>query len=105
MSGIETTRLLAEMQRLAATATQSPAAAETPGGASFADLLQASIDGVNKAQATAAEMAAAFERGDASAALPDVMVALEKASVSFQAMTEVRNRLVSAYQEIMSMPM
>ena len=29
MSGIETTRLLAEMQRLAATATQSPAAAET----------------------------------------------------------------------------
>jgi len=36
--------------------------------------------------------------------LPEVMIALQKASLSFQAMTEVRNRLVSAYQDIMNMP-
>jgi len=35
---------------------------------------------------------------------PEVMIALQKANLSFQAMTEVRNRLVSAYQEIMNMP-
>jgi flagellar hook-basal body complex protein FliE len=50
-------------------------------------------------------MAAALERGDMNASLPEVMIALQKASLSFQAMTEVRNRLVSAYQEIMNMPM
>jgi len=32
------------------------------------------------------------------------MITMEKASVSFQAMTQVRNRLLSAYQDIMNMP-
>jgi flagellar hook-basal body complex protein FliE len=103
MSGVEMTRLLAEMQRLAATADSRPseAAAESSG---FADLLQSSIEAVNRAQSSATEMAAALERGDQSVALPEVMIAMQKASLSFQAMTEVRNRLVSAYQEIMNMP-
>lgn len=103
MSGVEMTRLLSEMQRLAATAESRPSASahETSG---FADLLQSSIDAVNRAQASASDMATALERGDKSVALPEVMIAMQKASLSFQAMTEVRNRLVSAYQEIMNMP-
>jgi flagellar hook-basal body complex protein FliE len=104
MSGIDAARLLAEMQRLAASAGTQSAPAEAPNGQGFADLLKASIDGVNRAQTTAADMAAALERGDASIGLPEVMIALQKASLSFQAMTEVRNRLVNAYQEIMNMP-
>jgi flagellar hook-basal body complex protein FliE len=97
------TRLLGEMQRLAATAESRPEqrTSETTG---FAELLQSSIQAVNDAQATASDMAAALERGDRSVALPEVMIALQKASLSFQAMTEVRNRLVNAYQEIMNMP-
>jgi flagellar hook-basal body complex protein FliE len=59
---------------------------------------------VNETQTSAAEMAAALERGDQAVALPEVMIALQKASLSFQAMTEVRNRLVNAYQEVMNMP-
>jgi flagellar hook-basal body complex protein FliE len=35
---------------------------------------------------------------------PRASAATQKASLSFQAMTEVRNRLVNAYQEIMNMP-
>ena len=103
MSGVEMTRLLAEMRQLAATAESRP---ETVTGESggFADLLKASIDAVNETQNTASQMAAAFERGESSVALPEVMVALQKASLSFQAMTEVRNRLVTAYQEVMNMP-
>ena len=62
------------------------------------------IDAVNEAQSSASEMAAALERGDKSVTLPEVMIALQKASLSFQAMTEVRNRLVNAYQEVMNMP-
>ena len=103
MNGIPMTQLLAEMQRLATSAeARSP---DSPTGAQgFGDLLKASIDAVNGAQTKAADMAAALERGDASVALPEVMIALQKASLSFQAMTEVRNRLVNAYQEIMNMP-
>jgi len=97
------TRMLAEMQRLAATtdARRETVTQETGG---FAELLQSSIDAVNRAQNTATDMATALERGDKSVTLPEVMIALQKASLSFQAMTEVRNRLVSAYQEVMSMP-
>jgi flagellar hook-basal body complex protein FliE len=103
MSGVEMTRALAEMQRLAASAESRPteSSAESRG---FGELLKASMDAVNQAQTTAQDMAAALERGDASVGLPEVMIALQKASLSFQAMTEVRNRLVNAYQEIMNMP-
>lgn len=105
MSDFGIDRVLAEMRRLAAQAdglgTREAATAE---GGSFAELLEASIEQVNAAQAGAAEMAAAFERGEDGVSLPEVMIALQKASLSFQAMTEVRNRLVNAYQEIMNMP-
>jgi flagellar hook-basal body complex protein FliE len=103
MSGVEMTRLLAEMQRLAASAESRPSevAGDSQG---FAALLKSSIDTVNNAQATATEMAAALERGDKSVNLPEVMIAWQKAGLSFQAMTEVRNRLVNAYQEVMNMP-
>lgn len=105
MNEIRMTELLAEMQRLAASAGANPAPADAPqNGEGFSALLQASIDGVNQAQMSAGEMAAAFERGEADVSLPEVMLALQKASLSFQAMTEVRNQLVSAYQEIMNMP-
>ena len=105
MSDIRMTELLAEMQRLAASAGPNALPTEpAPGGEGFAALLKASIDGVNQAQASARDIAAAFERGDADVSLPEVMLALQKASLSFQAMTEVRNQLVSAYQEIMNMP-
>ena len=105
MTTIDPTKLnelLAEMQRLAATAQGADAAAAPDGD--FAALLKTSIEKVNEAQSSASEMAAAFERGDAGVSLPEVMVALQKASLSFQAMTEVRNQLVNAYQEIMNMP-
>jgi flagellar hook-basal body complex protein FliE len=93
--------LLAQMQRLSESA--EGAAPNAPEG-DFAALLKTSIEKVNEAQSSASEMAAAFERGDAGTSLPEVMIALQKASLSFQAMTEVRNQLVNAYQEIMNLP-
>ena len=53
---------------------------------------------------TAARFANAFEVGQSGVDLTDVMIASQKASVSFQAMTQVRNKLVQAYQDIMQMP-
>jgi len=74
------------------------------GRTSFGDILKTAVDGVNDAQADAKKLAVAYEQGDSSIDLPQVMIAAEKASVSFQAMTQVRNRLVSAYEDIMKMP-
>ena len=103
MNDIDVTTLMTEMRRLAEQAqSQATTASPTEGG--FAQLLRESVEGVNEAQMSAAEMAEAFDRGDVDVSLPEVMIALQKASLSFQAMTEVRNRLVSAYQEIMNMP-
>ena len=49
-------------------------------------------------------MAAAYETGDKSVDLTKVMLEVQKASLAFRAMTEVRNKLVDAYREVMSMP-
>lgn len=71
---------------------------------SFANMLKNGIDQVNSTQQRAGELATAFERGVPGVELPDVMLEMQKANVSFRALTEVRNRFVSAYQEIMNMP-
>jgi len=48
-------------------------------------------------------MKTAFETGDPNVDIPEVMVAIQKASLSFEAITEVRNKLLSAYQDVMNM--
>lgn len=71
---------------------------------SFASVMKQGLDAVNQAQARAADVATKFEQGVPGVELPQVMLEMQKASVSFRAVTEVRNRFVSAYQEIMNMP-
>jgi flagellar hook-basal body complex protein FliE len=71
---------------------------------SFANVLKQGLDQVNQAQKSANSLATQFERGVPGIELPQVMLEMQKASVSFRALTEVRNRFVSAYQEIMNMP-
>ena len=48
-------------------------------------------------------MAANFAAGDGNTNLQDVMISLQKANISFQEMVQVRNKLVSAYQDVMNM--
>jgi flagellar hook-basal body complex protein FliE len=103
MNDIDTSKLLMEMQQMAAQARQLDSGREAEPG-QFSQLLASSIDKVNESQQSAASMAEAFERGADDVTLAEVMISMQKASLSFQAMTEVRNRLVSAYQEIMNMP-
>jgi flagellar hook-basal body complex protein FliE len=83
-------------------AGQVPASASTE-GPDFAALLKASLDQVNATQQDSANLAKAFEQGDSNANLQEVMVSLQKANISFQAMVQVRNKLVSAYHEVMGM--
>jgi flagellar hook-basal body complex protein FliE len=70
----------------------------------FSDLLQQAVNSVNETQLRAGEMQRAYELGDEGVDITQVMIQMQKASVSFEAMTQVRNRLISAYQDIMNMP-
>jgi flagellar hook-basal body complex protein FliE len=69
----------------------------------FADVLKSSLDQVNDSQKAAAKMSQSFALGDNSVNLSDVMIAGQKASISFQTSIQVRNKLVSAYRDIMTM--
>ena len=75
------------------------------GVSEFGKLLQKGLDSVNQTQQSANTLATQFEKGVPGVELPQVMLEMQKASVSFRALTEVRNRLVNAYQEIMNMPL
>ena len=71
---------------------------------SFANVMKQGLDQVNQTQQRAADLAVQFERGVPGIELPQVMLEMQKASVSFRAVTEVRNKFVDAYQTIMNMP-
>lgn len=105
INGID--QVLAEMRRLTAAAQSSPAvearSVQSP-GEDFSNLLKQSIDQVNDTQKAASSLSGAFSAGDPNVDVTEVMIALQKSGVAFQAMTEVRNKLVQAYQDIMSMP-
>ena len=71
--------------------------------ADFSALLRTAVDSVSELQSDASARADAFVRGETKD-LVGVMVAQQKSSVAFQALTQVRNRVVSAYQDLMNMP-
>jgi flagellar hook-basal body complex protein FliE len=69
----------------------------------FASVLKSSIDQVNQSQQQAQSLTTDFELGKPGVQLHEVMIGMSKASVQFQQMVQVRNKLVSAYQDIMNM--
>lgn len=97
--------LVAELQRLAKQANGQTSVASPPAeAADFATLLSTAINKVNTLQQAAQQLATSFEQGDTDSDLADVMVALQKANIGFQTLTQVRNKLVRAYQDVMNMP-
>lgn len=109
MSSMQIQQVLAEMRALQARATGAPSSSPTtdvPGTAQptdFAALMKSSIDQISSMQNQATSMAAAYESGDKSVDLTKVMLQVQKASLAFHAMTEVRNKLVDAYTTVMGM--
>ena len=99
--------LLAQMRQMieqtqgSTTQTTEKIPAHSPD--SFANLLKSAVNTVNSSQQQAESLAVAFQKGDPNVQMSEVMMSLQKANISFQAMVEVRNKLVNAYQEIMNM--
>ena len=122
MTQIDVNSLLAQMRTLSAQLEPGAAAAPVVGDSkpteSFGNLLKQSIAEVAQTQNQAQQMSAAFDRGDPGTDLPQIMAECptrilmvsahaddRQIDLSFRAMTEVRNKLVSAYQDIMNMPL
>lgn len=119
MSAIDTQRLLMEMRAVAQQAQlggsnsiqPAPGTADVESlvdtsGAStdFAGLMRQAIDKVNEQGQASDMMKERLEMGDPNVELSEVMIQAQKASLAFQAMTQVRNKLVEAYKDVMSMP-
>lgn len=108
---IDTSRIEAMVAQLRAAGARANPAADSPlqakqatGGVDFQSALKSSLDQVNHAQLQSQHLAQRFEMGDPSVSLSDAMISLQKSSIALQQTVQVRNKLVQAYQEIMSMP-
>jgi flagellar hook-basal body complex protein FliE len=125
VGGIDSNRIEAMMAQLKAAATKPAAPSLGPGGlgglggiggignaapvnegpskVSFSDALKTSLEQVSNSQKTAEDLGKRFAMGDDSVSLSDTMIAMQKSTIAFQATVQVRNKLVSAYHEIMNM--
>jgi len=103
MSDMQIQNVLAQMRALSARAAGGAESAAATQGADFASMLKQSLDQVNAAQQEASQLATRFEQGAPDVSLAEVMVSSQKASLGFEAVTQVRNRVIAAYQEIMNM--
>jgi len=95
---------------IGAASSTLPLALTPPGGnvaagkkGDFSAALNQALEQVSLKQNQADDYAKRFQMGDSNVSLEKTMVALQTANISFQAMVQVRNRVVSAYQDIMNM--
>jgi flagellar hook-basal body complex protein FliE len=105
MSSMQIQQVLAEMRALQAR-TSGISSEIAPSGAQpadFASLLKDSVDHIATMQNQATALADAYETGDKSVDLTKVMLEVQKAGLAFHAMTEVRNKLIDAYTQVMNM--
>jgi len=118
INAIDSTRIQAMLEQLK-TAAQKPAVDTTTAAGSalskvqqpksapkvdFAEALKSSLNQVNQMQVDSESLSKNFAMGDDKVSLSDVMITGQKANIAFQATIQVRNKLVSAYHDIMNMP-
>lgn len=113
VNGIDSSAIQAMVAQLKAAAARAHQSAEPLEGTKaveqpaprvdFSQALKSSLDSVAAAQNSANQLGERFTLGDDKVNLSDVMISMQKASISFQATVQVRNKLVSAYQDIMNM--
>ena len=106
MSDMQIQQVLAQMRALVQSAggIDAPTQTASTNGPSFANLLQQSLQETNEALNTSGDLTTRFVAGDDSVSLSEAVIASQTASLELEAVVQVRNRLLSAYQEIMNMP-
>ena len=96
--------LKSRAQGIEPTTAQTDILPNSSRGVDFQAVLGSAINQVNDVQKQSSALSNSFQLGDPEVTLTQVVVASEKAGVAFEAMSEVRNRLVNAYEDIMKMP-
>lgn len=92
------------LQDVSKAATQGTGGTAAGGGSTdFTQALKSAVESVNGLQAKSSDIATAYERGETTD-IAAVMLAKQQASVGFETTLQVRNKLLSAYKDIMSMP-
>ncbi len=91
------------LSRVSGAAAATPATTTPVQSKSFASALEDALSSVNNGQIRAGQVSEAYERGE-TIDIAKVMLARQEASVGFEATLQVRNKLLSAYKDIMSMP-
>ncbi len=106
MNQISSEQLLQQIRSLGSELQIGKPAVQQPQDSqgSFGNALKATLDAVNESQSRSSELKAGFLTGTGEASLAEVMIASQKANLQFRAVAEVRNKLVTAYQDIMNMP-
>ena len=105
MSDVAINQVLSQMRAMQAMArNEGASSSEVKAAPPFSDLMSQSIDQVNNSMQASKDVAARFETGDPSVSLAEVMISAQKASIQFSGMTEVRNKLLTAYKDVMNMP-
>ncbi len=115
IGGIDPGRIQAMMEQLKAAATKPAASPVAPVGLGapgaspavakldFADALKTTLESVSATQKESSDLGKRFAMGDDTVSLSDTMIAMQKSSIAFQSTVQVRNKLVSAYHDIMNM--
>ena len=110
VGAIDSSRIEAMISQLKAAAMRAPVsvnplaeADKSANKVNFSDALTAQLNAVSGAQQKAQQLGQKFAMGDDSVSLSDTMIAGQKANIAFQATIQVRNKMVSAYQDIMNM--
>ncbi len=83
--------------------TPSADKAKSTSQTGFADMIRQTIENVNDKQKTANDLEGAYMRGE-PVPLTDVVLAMQKSSLSFEATLQVRNKVLKAYEDILNMP-
>ncbi len=100
---VERNAALSRAAELAPASGAAAASGTSAAGGGFGATLEQALKTVNTQQNQASAASAAYERGD-TIDVAQVMLARQKASIGFEATLQVRNKLLSAYKDIMSMP-
>jgi flagellar hook-basal body complex protein FliE len=100
---IDSVKLGAMLKPLEGLSRAAGAAAPATGAADFGQMLTNALKSVDQAQSQSEALASRFEAGEPNVSLEQTMIAMQKANISFQELVQVRNKLVSAYHDVMNM--
>lgn len=106
MNNISQANLISQMQALESMSQgkMQPVEQKIDDSASFSSMMSKAINQVNETQMETGSMRKAFVMGDDTVDLSSVMIAAQKSRISFEALTQVRNKLLTAYKDVMNMP-